>query len=101
MSDNRRVAFKYRVTQEYDIFIYYETGLSADDYEEAKEQILDDVLDLAFNEEGLVARLEDETEHSNAYVALVTSFEPVVKELYNTQELPIAIKEELHKRKII
>ncbi len=98
---SRRTAFKYRVVQEYDVFIYYEEGLSAETLEEAKEQIQDDILDLAFNEEGLVVRLEDETEHGNPYVALVSSFDPVVKELYNVNELPSAIKEELIKRKLI
>ena len=101
MSDNRRIALKYRVTQEYEVVVYYENGLSAGSLEEAEEHVIDDVLNFAFNADGLVLQTDDENENSNAVVALVTTFDPEVEEVYNIREVPNCIKIALMERKLL
>lgn len=92
---SRKVAFKFKVKQEYEVVIYYENGIEAESYDDADEIIANDVLELAFNEEGLVVRTEDESSSSNPYIGLVTTFDPVVEEVYNIRDIPAVIKKEL------
>jgi hypothetical protein len=95
-----KIAFKYRVIQEFDVVIYYEAGVEGDTDEEVLKSIEEDVIDLAYNDEGLVARIAEEAENGNAFLALVTTHEPVAKMLYNVETLPKEIAAELKKRKI-
>jgi hypothetical protein len=94
-------SFKVKVIQEYEVYIYYQQGVIADSKEEIVELVLAEATDLAFNEEGLVAKLHEETNTENGYIAYVRSFDPVSKILYNTTEVPNIIKVELENRGLV
>lgn len=101
VDDNRKVGFKFKVTQEYEVTIYYEKGLIEDNVEEAEESICEDVIDLAFNEEGLVIKTDEESEHSNGYIAFVTTFDPTAEMQYYIHKIPKEIETELKNRKLL
>jgi hypothetical protein len=101
VKDSRQIAFKFKVIQEYEVIIYYENGILANNKEEEDEAIVTDVLDLAFQHEGLVLQTEEESENSNAYIGLVTTFDPTVEEIYNVKEIPTQIKLALKERGLL
>lgn len=98
---NRGIGFKFKVVQEYEVVIYYEKGINGDTYEDIDDVIVNDVLDCAFNQEGLVVCTDEESESSNAYIANVTTFEPIIEQIYKVDELPASIKKELIEKKLI
>lgn len=98
---SRSIAFKFKVKQEYEVVIYYENGITADNLDDADDAIIDDVLNCAFNEEGLVVKTDEDSENSNAFIAMVTTFEPDVEQVYSMKELPAVIKKELIAKKLV
>lgn len=84
--------YKFKVTQEYEVILFYEQGVVGDNQEDQDEQIISDVLELADNHEGLVVSMEDDNEGVNTYIGLVTTFDPIIEEMYNTETMPNKIK---------
>jgi hypothetical protein len=92
------VAYKVQVTQVYDVYIFYGEGVVTDSgdervfSDEVREIVFDDAIRLAFEEDGLVVRLHEETETSNGYVALVETFDPDTKFEYAIDKMPTRIE---------
>lgn len=99
--EGRRLGAKFKVTQEFEVIIYYEHGVNADSIEEAEEFIKEDIIELAYNEEGLVVRDSEEASNSNPYIAIVTTEEPEVEMIYHLRKIPKEIEVELKTRGLI
>jgi hypothetical protein len=92
------VSFKYKVTQEYEVTVYYENGLIQESADDKQEAVEDDILALAFNEDGLVVRTNEEAYNSNGFIAKVTTFDPTIEMVYHVDKLPQEIDMELTKQ---
>jgi hypothetical protein len=101
MARDRKIALKFRVKQEFEVIVYYEQGVNADTGNEAEQYIKEDVLELAFNEEGIVVRTSEETDNSNPYIALVTTDEPELELIYTINQLPKEIEQQLREQGIM
>jgi hypothetical protein len=99
--NKRPLGFKFRVKQEYEVIIYYEDGIAAQDRENEDDILVENVLDLAFNNEGLVLASEESDENSNGYIGLVTTFDPELEEVYSIKEVPAQIKQALAERGLL
>lgn len=100
MERQPKLGFKFKVTQTYDVYIYYENGVVSDTDDDAADSVIEDVLDLAFNEDGLVVFTDEEANNSNGFVALINTHDPDVDMIYHIEDVPKEIKKEIQKRKI-
>lgn len=91
-------AFKVRVTQEFDVYLYFQEGIIADDDNEKYDIIVEEALNAAFGEDGLTAVLHEQTDSSNGYLAHVTTLEPTADVRYNMNTVPAVIAAELSNR---
>lgn len=96
----RQVAFKYKVIQEFQVIVYYENGLTQDTIEEREAAVREDVLDLAYNEEGLVVYTNETAPNDNGLIAVVTTLEPDIEMVYHINTLPKEIELEIRKQGI-
>lgn len=101
MKHQRQVAYKFKVKQEYEVIIYYEEGILSANQDEEAESLVQDVLDLAFNHEGLVVMTEEANDNSNPYIGLVTTFDPELEEVYSIKEIPSQIKQALAEKGLL
>lgn len=102
MTENtRQIAFKYKVIQEFEVIVYYENGLTQETIEDRETAVRDDVLELAYNEEGLVAYTDEEALNNNGFLAVVTTFEPEVEMVYHIKQLPKEIELALKEKNIV
>jgi hypothetical protein len=91
---------KVRVKQEYEVEIFYQEGILADSEEEVVTQAIEDCINLAFEEEGLVIRMNEETEFQNGYLANITTYEPTVELIYNVPNISTKLDRLLAKKGI-
>lgn len=94
-------AFKIKIIQEYEVYIYYQEGILADSTDEIEAITFEEAISLIDNETGLVAKLHDDSESSNGYIAYVNEFDPDIRIVYNTQEMPTVIQQALQHKGLI
>lgn len=85
-------AYKIRVTQEYDVYLYFAEGTIFENTEDKVNYIVSEATDLALNEDGLVAKTHEESDTQNGYIAFIATYEPKPKIVYHTEEMPKMIK---------
>ena len=90
-------SWKIRVTQSFDVYLYFQEGIIAEDDEELHDILCEEAANAAFGEDGLTAVQHEDTESQNGYLAYVETLEPDSRVLYITDEVPSVIKQELHK----
>lgn len=88
-------AFKVIVRQEYEVYLYFQEGIFAEDDEEKAAIIEEEALNAAFGEDGLTAVLHEQSESSNGYLAHVSTFEPDANIVYNMEHMPQVIAQAL------
>lgn len=96
-----RQSWKVRVRQEFDVYIYFQEGIHAEDDDELYDIIAEEATNAAFGEDGLTAVLHEETESSNGYLAYVTTHDPEVDVLYNYKDIPQVMKQALKAKGLV
>lgn len=91
-------AWKVRVKQEFDVYLYFQEGILADDDEELHDIISEEAINVAFMEDGLNAVVHEETESSNGYLAFVITDEPTSEVVYNYKAMPEVIRQALKEK---
>lgn len=99
--DYKPQTWKIRVKQEYDVYLYFQEGLIAEDDEELYEIVTVEAVNAAFGEDGLTAVLHEQTDSSNGYLAFVETYEPEADILYNYKDIPNIIKQALEEKGLL
>lgn len=94
-------AWKIKVTQTFDVYLYFQEGIHAEDDEELYDIVTEEAFNAAFGEDGLTAVLHEETDSSNGYLAYVETFDPDGDVQYNYQGMPTAIAAALEKKGLV
>lgn len=91
-------AFKVKVIQEFEVYLYFQEGIVAEDDEDKYDIIVEEAMNAAFGEDGLTAVLHEQTESSNGYLAYVTTFEPNAEVVYNMDHMPEVMAQSLKEK---
>lgn len=91
-------AWKIRVKQEFDVYLYFQEGVNVENGEELYDIVSEEAMNAAFGEDGLTAVTHEQTESSNGYLAYVITHEPGVDIQYNYQGIPKIIKQALDEK---
>ena len=97
------IGFKVKIIQETEVYIYYQEGLvieapQGEERLELERIAIEDALDLACGDDGLVIKLHEETETSNGFIAFVQDFDPDVDIEYTIRQMPSIIAAAIEKK---
>lgn len=94
-------AWKVKVTQTFEVYLYFAEGINAEDDSELYDIVAEEAINAAFGEDGLTAVIDEETEHLNGYLAYVDTFDPDVDVQYNIQGMPTIIAAALEQKGLL
>lgn len=88
----QRNSWKVKVTQEYDVYLYFHEGINLENDEDVYSMLMDEAVNSAFEEDGLAGKNHEDTETHNGYLSYTITYEPTVNVTYHYDDMPQVIK---------